>query len=290
VLVFFDTPPGIAAKSWRDVEAGIAAGADASPVGVVVASTLPELLDDGCARRFCDAGVPAVAGLRTGIAVAAALATPSGDPARLRAIAAEPTRAPGAWLAEHEAKARLRAAGVPVVPGRVVAGEEDAAAALAELGAPVALKRSAPGLLHKRGALALDVAAPEDARASWRRLHAANGAVVLVERMAPPGAELIIAVRRDAVVPALVVGLGGTYAEVLDDVTVLPLPVTPARVEGALRSLRGAPLLAGTDIPAAAELAARLADLDFHLIECNPVRVHANGAVVVDAVAKESAP
>ena len=252
-----------------------------------MASTLPELLDDDAAWRFCEAGVPAVAGLRTGLACAAALAASAGDPGRLREIAAQPRDAGGAWLAEHEAKALLRAAGIPVVPGRIVAGEDDAVAALAELGAPVALKRSAPGLLHKRGALVLDVAAEDEVRESWRRL---DGDAVLVERMAPPGAELIVSVRRDGVVPALVVGLGGTYAEVLDDVAVLPLPVTPERVERAIRGLRGAPLLAGADVTAAAELAVRLAALELALIECNPVLVHTRGAVVVDAVAKESAP
>ena len=115
-------------------------------------------------------------------------------------------------------------------------------------------------------------------------------ASVLVERMAAPGAELLVSVWRDGVVPALVVGLGGVYAEVLDDVAIVPLPVTPERAERAIRALRGAPLLAGADVPAAAALAAQLTRLELDLIECNPVIVHPRGAVVVDAVAKESAP
>ena len=82
VLVFYDRPPGIAghaAESWDAVEDGILAGAAVSPVPVMVAATLPELLDDEAAWRFCSAGVPAIAGLRTGVAVAAALAAPPGD-------------------------------------------------------------------------------------------------------------------------------------------------------------------------------------------------------------------
>ena len=84
VLVFYDRPPGIAghsAESWDAVEEGILAGAAVSPVPVMVAATLPELLDDEAAWRFCSAGVPAIAGLRTGVAVAAALAAPPGDAA-----------------------------------------------------------------------------------------------------------------------------------------------------------------------------------------------------------------
>ena len=147
------------------------------------------------------------------------------------------------WLAEHETKALLRAAGIPVVDGRVVAGEDDAVSALAELGGPVAVKLSSPELQHKTaaGALLLDVAGEPALRAAHRALAGRNGgAQVLVERMAPPGAELIVAVRRDAVVPALVIGLGGIHAEAFDDVAVVPLPATPERVHTALTKLRGA--------------------------------------------------
>ena len=99
---------------------GIHAGAAASPVPVMVTSTLPELLDDTAAGRFADAGIAAIAGLRAGLACAAALRQPAGDPTRVRAIAAAAAlRANGQtpW-GEHKAKALLRRAGVPVVEGR----------------------------------------------------------------------------------------------------------------------------------------------------------------------------
>ena len=98
-----------------------------------------------------------------------------------------------------------------------------------------------------------------------------------------------MSVRRDAVVPALVIGLGGSLAELLDDVAVVPLPADarPHRA-GHRPQLRGAVLLASADLPAAARLAARLTELPgLELVECNPVLVHNEGAVVVDAVAKE---
>jgi hypothetical protein len=110
--------------------------------------------------------------------------------------------------------------------------------------------------------------------------------------MAEPGAELIVSVRRDAVVPALVIGLGGAFAEVLDDVAIVPLPADEARVLAAIEDLRGAALLRGADLPAAARLATRLTELPgLELVECNPVLVHNEGAVVVDAIAlaKENA-
>jgi hypothetical protein len=123
---------------------------------------------------------------------------------------------------------------------------------------------------------------------------------VLVERMAEPGVELLVAARRDAVVPALVIALGGIWTELLDDVAIIPLPATPGRVEEAIRSLRAAPLLTGgrgrapLDVAAAAQLAAgageALLSLDAELIELNPVLVHEHGAVAVDATIRLRAP
>jgi len=114
--------------------------------------------------------------------------------------------------------------------------------------------------------------------------------------MAEPGVELVVAVRADAVVPVLVVGLGGIWTEVLDDVALVPLPATPERAERALRSLRAAPLLTGgrgrppADLAAAARTAAAagevLLDRGLALLELNPVIVHARSATVADALAQ----
>ena len=186
-----------------------------------------------------------------------------------------------------------------MVDGRLVSGEDDAVVALSELGGHVAVKLSAPSLQHKAdvGALVLDVRSEEAVRAAHRDLAAlaVEGAAVLVERMAPPGAELLVAARADAVVPCLVVGAGGVWTEALDDAALVPLPATPERVEAALRTLRAAALFTGgrgrpaLDVAAAARLAAAAGDLllanGLELLELNPVLVHERGAVAVDAVA-----
>jgi len=354
VLVLYDQPASLQgnhAHTWAAVRKGILAGAEASRAPVLLSSTLPELLDDAAASRFIEAGVPAIAGLRTGLACAAALRRPPGSPDRLREIAeaAAAARRADGWggaaaaeagrqragesagvprqragegaaprlaeraappprdsserstrpLAEHEVKELLRGAGVPVVDGRVAAGEDDAVRALDELGGRVALKLSSPALLHKTelGALALDLRSREEVRHAHRRLAEVRveGAQVLVEQMAADGLEMLVAARRDAVVPALVVGLGGLWAEIHDDVAIVPLPARPERVVRALRSLRGAPLLTGgrdrppLDLAALGELAAGVGDVlldrGLSLVELNPVIVYEKGAVAVDAVA-----
>ena len=136
-------------------------------------------------------------------------------------------------------------------------------------------------------------------RSAYRRLAGMEGDV-LVERMVEPGVELLVAARRDAVVPALVLALGGVWTELLDDVAIVPLPASPGRIERALRSLRAAPLLTGGrgmgpfDITAAAQLAQAAGEallaLDAELIELNPVLVHERGATAVDAAVRVRAP
>jgi hypothetical protein len=96
-------------------------------------------------------------------------------------------------------------------------------------------------------------------------------------------------------VPVLVIGLGGIWTELLDDVAIVPLPADAERIERALRSLRGAALLTGgrgrpaADIAAAAALIERCGEVllegGVELIELNPVLVGeaGAGAVAVDA-------
>ncbi|HTX08145.1 MAG TPA: acetate--CoA ligase family protein [Solirubrobacteraceae bacterium] len=305
VLVFYDQFPdvdGAMKESWDAVRDGVIAGAAVSEADTIVSSTLPELLDDEAAWRFIQAGIPAVAGLRTGLACAAALDRAPGDPDRLREIAtaaarAAPTAGDGEWVSEFEAKRILRAAGVSVVDGRLVEDEDDAVLALAELGGDVAAKVSDPTVQHKSelGAVCLGLRDEAEVRSAYRRLSQL-GQSVLVERMAAPGVELIVAARTDAVVPALVIGLGGIWTEVLGDVAIVPLPASAARIERALRSLRGAALLTGgrggtpVDLGAAARVAARVGEVliedALELIELNPVLASPEGAVAVDATVR----
>ena len=141
-------------------------------------------------------------------------------------------------------------------------------------------------------------AAVRAAFAELRALPGRSGTPVLVESMCPPGVEIMIAVRRDGLVPVLVVALGGVWVEVLDDAVLMPLPVDRAMVRDRLRRLRAAPLLTGgrgrppVDLDAISELAAGVAALavsaDLDLIELNPVFARADGATAVDAVARRS--
>jgi acetyl-CoA synthetase len=308
LLLLYDHPNDLSPESeatWQAVRDGIVAGAAEADAAALVASTLPDLTDAHAITELAGHGVPLVSGLATALVCVRALRGDPGDPARLREISAAAARAAGRSLqpngyGEAQAKALLREAGIAVPPGRLARDADDAVAAAGELGWPVALKLSGPAIQHKSdaGALALGLGEEAGLRDAWARLAglpAAAGAEVLVETMMQPGVELLIAARADGVVPALVLALGGVWTEALDDVAVVPLPARPERVERALRSLRGAPLLTGArgadpvDLAAVAELGAAcgevLLERGLGLLELNPVVAAPEGAVALDAVA-----
>ena len=117
---------------------------------------------------------------------------------------------------------------------------------------------------------------------------------MLAERMASGnGIEVIVAAHRDGIVPALVLGLGGIWTELLADVCVVPLPAHADRIRAELARLRGASLLFGgrgrpaVDVDSLCALAhsigGLLVDRSLQLVECNPVLVSAGGAVALDA-------
>jgi acetyl-CoA synthetase len=311
VLVYYDMPQKMGAAatySWNSQLDGILLGGQDSDAPVIVASTLPDLLPEDLVDKCLQRGVPAVWGLTTGIKVADAMRRPFGDPDRLRSIGAiaGPVEA-GDWLAEHEAKYLLAKAGITVPRGGVASTTDELAALIYEFDGPMAMKLSHASLQHKSdiGALELGVVGTDDARAAFDRLRSIDGhhdSPVLVEQMQAPGVELLISARRDSVVPCLVVGLGGVWVEAVGDAVVIPLPADSARVETAIRSLRGASLLTGgrgrppVDLAAVADLAVRvgqlLLDEDLMLVELNPVFArpagHAPSAVAVDAVIRRT--
>jgi len=311
LLMIYDHPHDLSPEteeSWAAVRAGIVAGAADTDAATLVASTLPDLIDETATRELAAHGVPAIAGLSTALACARELRRPLGDAARLReiAVAARVAAHPngdGSWLGEAEAKELLRSASVAVPAGRIAVDADDAVAVANEVGWPVAMKLSGPALQHKTdaGALVLalaDESAVREADARLRALPVADGADVLVERMTPGAIEVFVAARTDGVVPALAIGLGGIWAEAFDDIAIVPLPATEKRIEQALGSLWAAAVLTGgrgtapSDVAALATLAAHVGELALErrlaLLELNPVAVGGEGAVALDALARIS--
>jgi acyl-CoA synthetase (NDP forming) len=208
-------------------------------------------------------------------------------------------------LSERESLDLLRAAGLSVTAAVAVPGPDEAVEAARPMGGhAVALKLDGPDLAHKTevGGVVLGLvgdaairAAAEELLATGRR-HGLDVTGLLVEPMADPGVELIVGLQRDASFgAAVVVGLGGVLAEVLDDVAIRLAPVTRDEALAMLEEIRGARILDGVrgrpavDRGSVAALIVALSRLgearpDIVEVDLNPVIASATGALAVDAL------
>ena len=208
----------------------------------------------------------------------------------------------------------LRQAQVPRVPEGVFA-ERDAALDFAQReGYPVVLKVVSPAIAHKSevGGVALNLRDAQALGDAWDRMqmsvvaHAPTARITgySVQPMLSGGFELIVGCSIDPELGrVLMVGAGGIWAEVLDDVRFLALPASTEEIIQALRSLRIAPILAGArgqpalDVEAAATAIHRLAqhflrDSWVQEIDLNPllVRRFGQGVIALDVLVVPSSP
>ncbi len=249
-----------------------------------------------------DASTQALAGL-CGLAEARRLPAPPAAVPPAAPLAADALRN------EHGAKQALAAAGVPVLPEKVVASADEAAGAATTMGFPVVLKIVSEDLPHKTevGGVVLDlpdaaaVKEAHDAMLKRVRGKAPKARIdgVLVSPMRRGGTEMILGAKRDPVFgPVVVVGLGGIFAEILEDVSVRPAPVDEAEAMDMLRSLKAFPVLDGArgrpraDLAAAASAIAALSRFaaahtgQVAEIDINPLLLlpEGQGAVALDAL------
>lgn len=209
--------------------------------------------------------------------------------------------------AARETDRLLKAAGIPLVREALAVDRVQAVALAREIGFPVAMKIASADFPHRSdlGLVLLDLADEAAVATAFDtimdRAHAARPDAridgVQVQQQVREGVEMLVGLIRDPHLgPALTIGAGGIFAEVMRDVAVRPLPVDEGDVRAMIAGLRIAPVLAGArgrpacDVDALVALALavahlgeaagdRLAELDL-----NPVIVYSQGAVAVDAL------
>ena len=203
----------------------------------------------------------------------------------------------GRDLDRAETRRLLAAFGIRLWPTRLVHTPDDAVAAAAELGYPVACKATAPWLRHSddlRG-VRLDLADEAQLRTACADLFDEDGRPVLVQPMAPRGVATVVTAADDPSFGALVsFGLGGVTSELLADRAYAAVPLSDLDAADLVTAPRAAPLLSGyrgaapVDTGAVEDLlvrVSRLADLvpQVLLLELNPVLVATRGLTVLDA-------
>lgn len=207
--------------------------------------------------------------------------------------------ATGTTLGEADSLALLADFGVVTATCKRACNADDAAVAAVQVTYPLALKTAAEGMLHKSdtGGVELDIQDEDQLRQSYETMSRRLGDEVLVSSMVPAGVEMFLGVKHDPQFgPVVLVGSGGVLAETIADVQFALPPFDAAHARRCVDRLKLRPLLDGVrgrpaaDTDAFCEIAARFSEMAAALgdvlaeVDVNPVIVHENGAIAVDAL------
>jgi acetyl-CoA synthetase (ADP-forming) len=209
----------------------------------------------------------------------------------------------GVTLSEFESKGLLREAGIPIPPERLVDRPDQAVWAAEDLGYPVVLKLCGRGIAHKteRNLVRVGLTDEEDVREQAEDLLALRrpeeqDARLIVQVLVPGRRELIAGLVRDPQFgPAVMLGLGGIFAEALGDVAfaVAPLEshdgedlIEALRYRGILGAFRGEPPIDRPKLIRILEGLGRIGveRTDVRSIDVNPIVVLDSTPIVVDAL------
>ena len=291
-------------KAPLEAAAGVSAATDkvVAMVSTIDGSAPPELVEMAAARD-----VLLLSGIQVGLRALERLVTysrpvPPLAPVRriddravqnlLEAMGDRPT-------AGLEALQLLAAAGLSTVQSHAVTTEDDVIRAARAMGFPVVLKIGDPDVLHKTeaGGVLLNVASESDLREGFQRLRSVGAHVVLAQRQTSGGIEMILGLQTDPLLGTFVlVGLGGVWTEVLNDVAIRPTGLRKGDARRMIDELKSRKLLDGLrggpalDVDALEEAVERMDTLaqgfgrDLESLDVNPVVVLPRGVVAVDAL------
>jgi len=204
-------------------------------------------------------------------------------------------------LSEYESKKILQAYGIPITQEREITDERGFKQALSEIGFPLVIKASGPGVSHKteRGLVYTDIRNQQEAMAAFEEIGKKTkpgGASVLVQEMIKGARELIAGFTRDLQFgPCVMFGLGGIFTEVFQDISFRVAPIEKSealdmirelRAQNILKAVRGMP---AADMDQLADIVMKVGKIGLeypHIkeIDINPVIVSERGPVAVDAL------
>jgi acyl-CoA synthetase (NDP forming) len=186
--------------------------------------------------------------------------------------------------------------GLPVARAVEVTTVAGALEAAVELGYPVALKLAAAGHKSDVGGVRLGLSDGDGLLRAYEEMSACFGPHLVVQAMAPPGAELALGMVHDEQFgPVVLVASGGIWIELLGDRVLGLPPLDRARARRMIEALRARPVLAGArgrppaDVDAVADALARLSRLAIDLgdrieaLDVNPLVAGPQGCIAVDA-------
>jgi acetyl-CoA synthetase (ADP-forming) len=208
-------------------------------------------------------------------------------------------------LTEFESKKLLERAGIPVVETRLVRTKRETISVSKEMGFPVVLKITSPDIVHKSdsGGVKLGIANATQAGKAYSEIMSSikqryPSAIIhglTVQKMAPPGIQVIVGMSKDPQFgPVIMFGLGGILVELLKDVSFRIVPVTKRDAAEMIREIKGYPLLEGyrgqepANIDALQDIIVRVSQFvertpEIKELDLNPIFAYRDKAVSVDA-------
>jgi acyl-CoA synthetase (NDP forming) len=208
-------------------------------------------------------------------------------------------------LTEVEAKNLLKEAGIGVADTRLARTKREAISMSSDMGFPVVLKIVSPDVIHKSDAGGVKVglknisqvgrAYSEIMTSVKQKFPRAHIQGVAVQKMAPPGVEVIVGMSKDPQFgPVIMFGLGGVLVEVLKDVSFRIVPLTPRDAHEMVREIKGYPILCGyrgqdpADIGKLEQVILKVSDFveqnsEIAELDLNPIFAYKDGALAVDA-------
>lgn len=210
-------------------------------------------------------------------------------------------------LSEFDSLNYLSGHGVPIPSQAVAVTADDAVEAARKLGYPLSVKIHSKDIQHKSdvGGVKLNIKDEAELREAFAAVmdncakNAPGAALegVLLKPMLKAGAEMIIGVNNDRDFgPMIMVGMGGVFVELFQDVQLAPAPLCQDQAEKMIEKLASYPLLNGyrggavCDKKALANLLVKISEMaadgkdTVKELDINPVFITENGAEIADAL------
>ncbi|NNC56710.1 MAG: acetate--CoA ligase family protein [Woeseiaceae bacterium] len=307
-LLVLDYPTGDERQTekWEITERALVDAAAATGRAAIIVSTLPESLPENVRIRLKAAGIAPMQGIDDCLYAIRAATFVGASQARAESVlpVMAPAQSKGDVVAldEWESKQVLSEFGLSIPDGRLCNAAEVLNAAEA-LGYPVALKAASAGVTHKTeaGAVALGLADAASLSDALIAMQDRFERFIVEEMVGPTVVEIIVGVSRDRNFGlSLLLGVGGTLVELIEDAAFLLLPLQRADVDRALGALRIARLLDGyrgqpggdrDALVTAVENIGRFAEAysdSLHELDVNPILVMPHGVVAADALIRKT--
>jgi len=178
---------------------------------------------------------------------------------------------------------------IPFCKSKLVDSQEEAVRVGAEIGYPVVLKIFSLKGVHKlkKGGVVTNIKNKEELVKAWNVLSDIEKDGILIQEMVF-GKELIIGMKDDPQFgPVILFGLGGIFAEALNDVSLRIAPVNKKEALKMIKEIKASSLLDGLRLDKLIEIITSLSDLSLKEklkeIDFNPVIINEKQVLVVDA-------